>query len=60
MSKYAGEEVLVVRRALLEEIGMFQGIQTNGLDVALGKLLDPANHFSWIVQRLRMILATNS
>ncbi len=45
MSKYAGEEVLVVPRALLEEIGMFQGIRTDGLDAAIGKLLDPANHF---------------
>jgi predicted NUDIX family phosphoesterase len=45
MSKYAGEEVLVVPRALLEEVGMFQGIRTDGLDAAIGKLLDPANHF---------------
>ena len=45
MSKYAGEEVLVVPRALLEEIGMFQGIRTEGLDEAVAKLLNPANHF---------------
>lgn len=45
MSKYAGEEVLVVPRALLDEIGAFQGIQTAGLDVAIQRLLDPANHF---------------
>ena len=45
MSKYAGEEVLVVRRALLEEIGSFQGIQTAGLDGAVQRLLDPQNHF---------------
>jgi len=45
MSKYAGEEVLVVPRALLNEIGAFQGIQTVGLDVAIQRLLDPQNHF---------------
>lgn len=45
MSKYAGEEVLVVPRALLDEIGAFEGIRTAGLDVAVGRLLDPANHF---------------
>jgi predicted NUDIX family phosphoesterase len=45
MSKYAGEEVLVVRRSLLEEIGMFQGIRTEGLDAAVERLLDPGNHF---------------
>lgn len=45
MSKYAGEEVLVVPRALLEEIGSFEGLRTDGLDQAIGRLLDPANHF---------------
>lgn len=45
MSKYAGEEVLVVRRSLLEEIGMFHGILTNAIDPAIARLLDPANHF---------------
>lgn len=45
MSKYAGEEVLVVPRALLEEIGMFEGIRTRGLDTAVARLLDPSNHF---------------
>jgi predicted NUDIX family phosphoesterase len=45
MSKYAGEQVLVVRRALLEEIGHFEGIRTQGLDQAVACLLDPANHF---------------
>jgi len=46
MSKYAGEQVLVVPRALLEEIGMFHGIRpvVEG-DAAIAKLLDPANHF---------------
>ena len=45
MSKYAGEEVFVVPRALLDQIGAFQGIQTEGLDAAISQLLDPANHF---------------
>lgn len=45
MSKYAGEEVLVVPRAVLDEIGAFEGIRTAGLDAAVQKLLDPANHF---------------
>src|SRR5690554_1030040 len=45
MSKYAGEEVLVVPRALLEEIGMFQGIRTAEVDEAVKRLLDPAAHF---------------
>jgi len=45
MSKYAGEEVLVVPRTLLNEIGAFEGIQTAGLDAAIARLLDPANHF---------------
>jgi predicted NUDIX family phosphoesterase len=45
MSKYAGEEVLVVPRALLDEIGAFEGIQTAGLDAAVARLLDPENHF---------------
>lgn len=45
MSKYAGEEVLVVPRALFEEIGTFEGIRTEGLDAAVSRLLDPANHF---------------
>ena len=45
MSKYAGEQVLVVPRALLNEIGAFEGIRTADLDSALVRLLDPANHF---------------
>ena len=45
MSKYAGEEVMVLRRALLNEIGAFQGIQTVAMDAAIQRLLDPANHF---------------
>jgi predicted NUDIX family phosphoesterase len=45
MSKYAGEQVLVVKRALLEEIGSFHGIRTDGLESAVERLLDPASHF---------------
>ncbi len=45
MSKYAGEEVLVVPRALLNEIGAFQGVKTAGLDAAIERLLDPQSHF---------------
>lgn len=45
MSKYAGEEVLVVPRAVLEEIGAFEGIRTQGLDEAVRQLLEPANHY---------------
>jgi predicted NUDIX family phosphoesterase len=44
MSKYAGEEVLVVPRTLLDEIGAFEGIRTAGLEAAVARLLDPANH----------------
>ncbi len=45
MSKYAGEQVLVVPRELFQEIGVFEGLRTEGLDVALAQLLDPVNHF---------------
>lgn len=45
MSKYAGEQVLVVTRSLLEEIGMFEGIRTHDMDSSISRLLDPANHF---------------
>jgi predicted NUDIX family phosphoesterase len=45
MSKYAGEQVLVVPRPLLEEIGMFEGLKGDAVEAALEKLLDPANHF---------------
>lgn len=45
MSKYAGEQVLVVPRLLFDAIGTFHGIRTHGLDEALATLLDPENHF---------------
>lgn len=45
MSKYAGEEVLVVPRSLLDEIGAFQGIRFEGVEAALAVLLDSSAHF---------------
>ena len=39
MSKYAGEQVLVVPRPLFDAIGTFHGIRTHGLEEALEKLL---------------------
>lgn len=45
MSKYAGEEVLVVTRSLFEDIGAFEGIRTDGMDAAIARLLDPTHHF---------------
>ena len=45
MSKYAGEQVLVVPRARLEEIGDFEGTRTHGLEEAVEVQLNPANHF---------------
>lgn len=45
MSKYAGEEVLVIPRALLEDLGSFHGILTEGIDPVIARLLDPQSHF---------------
>lgn len=45
MSKYAGEQVLVVPRPLFDAIGSFQGIRTHEVEEAMAKLLDPENHF---------------
>lgn len=45
MSKYAGEQVLVVPRALFDEIGAFEGIRTEGLEQAVSRLLEPSSHF---------------
>lgn len=45
MSKYAGEEVLVVKRELLEELGMFEGFRTGGVDNVILVLLDEKSHF---------------
>ncbi len=45
MSKYSGEQVLVVPRALMEEMGAFQGIQSTDVDTWMARLLAPENHF---------------
>lgn len=37
--------MLVVPRALLDELGTFHGLRTGGLDAAIERLLDPASHF---------------
>ncbi len=34
----------MVPRKVLEEIGVFEGIRTEGLDASVRKLMDPANH----------------
>jgi predicted NUDIX family phosphoesterase len=44
MSRFGGERVLVVTRALFEELGAFQGLNTDP-DRYLPALLDPANNF---------------
>lgn len=44
MSKYNGEEVLVVPRALFDEIGSFQGVKY-GVDAYLETFLSPGNAF---------------
>jgi predicted NUDIX family phosphoesterase len=36
---------LVVKRELFEELGVFEGLRTDGMDEAVERLLDPANHF---------------
>ena len=41
---YQGEEILVVTRALLDELGDFQGINTD-VEHYLPMLLDPSNNF---------------
>lgn len=45
MSKYAGEEVLVVTRALLERLGSFEGFLAEGADEMVAGLLDEREHF---------------
>lgn len=41
---YQGEEILVVTRALFDDLGSFQGINTN-VEHYLPSLLDPSNNF---------------
>ena len=45
MAKYSGEQVLVVTRSLVEEIGMFEGIRSHKVAEAMAILLTPENHF---------------
>ena len=44
MKNYNGEEILVVKRELFDELGSFQGITVN-VDHYLPSLLNPANNF---------------
>ncbi len=44
MSKYAGEEILVIPRPLFDQLGSFQGIETD-IFRYLEAVLDPANNF---------------
>ena len=44
MRNYNGEEILVIPRALFDELGSFQGIQTDVVRY-LEAILDPANNF---------------
>ena len=44
MSKYEGEEILVVPRSLFDELGSFQGLTTD-TDRYISTLLDPSNNF---------------
>lgn len=44
MSKYAGEEVLVVPREVLNQVGHFEGFQKESIDEAVAMLLDEKNH----------------
>jgi predicted NUDIX family phosphoesterase len=44
MRDYNGEEILVIPRALFDELGSFQGIQTDVVRY-LEAILDPANNF---------------
>ncbi|MBB79984.1 MAG: hypothetical protein CMN02_03105 [Roseibacillus sp.] len=44
MSKYDGEEILVVPRELFDDLGAFQGLTTE-TDRYIATLLDPSNNF---------------
>jgi predicted NUDIX family phosphoesterase len=45
MSKYAGEQVLVVPREILNQLGAFEGIRSEGVDGAMDVLLSESSHF---------------
>lgn len=44
MSKYAGEQILVIKRELFDSLGSFQGIQTD-VEKYLSTIIDPSNNF---------------
>ncbi|MGJ8695148.1 MAG: hypothetical protein ACSHYF_02440 [Verrucomicrobiaceae bacterium] len=44
MKDYKGEQILVIPRSLFDELGSFQGIETN-VDRYLDAILDPQNNF---------------
>ena len=44
MSRYNGEQVLVVSRAIFEQVGYFQGVEKNG-DLYLNAFMDPGVAF---------------
>ena len=35
----------MVKRELFEQLGVFEGLRTDGVDAAMEQLLDPSNHF---------------
>jgi predicted NUDIX family phosphoesterase len=45
MPAQSGEQVLVVKRSLFEEIGAFDGFRSDGMESVLARLLDPSAHF---------------
>ncbi|GAA5497448.1 hypothetical protein Rhal01_03644 [Rubritalea halochordaticola] len=44
MSKYAGEQILVIKRELFDTLGSFQGIQTD-VEKYLSTIINPSNNF---------------
>lgn len=44
MSKYAGEQILVIKRSLFDDLGAFQG-SSKHVDQYVPSILDPANNF---------------
>ncbi|SHJ72222.1 Predicted phosphoesterase, NUDIX family [Rubritalea squalenifaciens DSM 18772] len=44
MSKYAGEQILVIKRELFDSLGSFQGIQTD-VEKYLSTIINPSNNF---------------
>ena len=44
MSKYTGEQILVIKRELFDSLGSFQGIQTD-VEKYLSTIINPSNNF---------------